>query len=866
MVLLVLAMFTILPVFAGGGQEKETAVFLKRTPSYIAAGKPETGKDSLLIENIQLDIDKNTAIKRYDLKVYNKNGEVIFEKSDAKLEGRGFLGDLFNVGEIPSIKVPASMSWPGTDMKGKFVADGEYFYQLTILDSFGKKSSTAPLSVVVDTVAPEIVSLTPTARVFSPNGDGIQDSLSFQFRTGNAHIWTEEILDEKSTVIWKKTTTAPGETATQDQVMRDDTVWDGKANQGSTAVAGEGSYSYRLTGADRANNQVQKSVDFKISMSGSDVALTIQETAKAYKPGMAVTLLPSIKDSKGLVSWAIEAYDKSNILQRRVTAKGVVPASIEWNLTGNPGRAESEGAALKDGTYKVSLKASYDSGAVTESAALEILVDGTPPFAGIEADTRNTATQRGQALRFGSPLKSLLAIRVVTENGPDWLLEIRQKSGDVVFEAPLAELFGAPNRDNDRDVYTYEWDGSLPPPLAGMLPDGTYQALVKGSDSAGNLGTSNTLVFQRSLKDLGTLTVATDTALFDPTNNSGSKRLNAQINLEKPENLKTFTLQVIRREKGGDKVELSQTDTKVIPALVWTGKRNSGEDAAIGVYVVRAIALYNDGESIEADSPSFELRRDGAAGNMGSGNGRPPVLGISVDRALFTPDGDGNNDEATVQLMVNEGSEPVTAWKLEIFDPAAQLFRSWEGTGKTPQQIVWNGKSSKGEIVQSAMEYFLELTVTDALNNKTKADTQMLTGILLEKTPYGYKISLPSVFFSGNTNDLFDDQWQTIYRNIGNLQNLARMLLRMKEYRISIIGHATYVSGKDPVKRAKEQKETLLPLSQARALEVRQSLAILGVQWERMESSGMGGEQPIVPHEDTTQRWKNRRVEFLLKQ
>ena len=69
-----------------------------------------------------------------------------------------------------------------------------------------------------------------------------------------------------------------------------------------------------------------------------------------------------------------------------------------------------------------------------------------------------------------------------------------------------------------------------------------------------------------------------------------------------------------------------------------------------------------------------------------------------------------------------------------------------------------------------------------------------------------------------------------------------------------------------PAKAAeKEQNEELLPLSKARAETVRDELVRLGVSKDRLSVTGVGGAKPLVPHSDLQNRWKNRRVEFILE-
>ncbi len=50
----------------------------------------------------------------------------------------------------------------------------------------------------------------------------------------------------------------------------------------------------------------------------------------------------------------------------------------------------------------------------------------------------------------------------------------------------------------------------------------------------------------------------------------------------------------------------------------------------------------------------------------------------------------------------------------------------------------------------------------------------------------------------------------------------------------------------------------------ARADAIRDALVERGIEARRMTTVGIGGSQPVVPHGDLDNRWKNRRVEFIL--
>ncbi|HSH13246.1 MAG TPA: OmpA family protein, partial [Desulfurivibrionaceae bacterium] len=62
----------------------------------------------------------------------------------------------------------------------------------------------------------------------------------------------------------------------------------------------------------------------------------------------------------------------------------------------------------------------------------------------------------------------------------------------------------------------------------------------------------------------------------------------------------------------------------------------------------------------------------------------------------------------------------------------------------------------------------------------------------------------------------------------------------------------------------REENSELIPLSTARAEAVRQKLVEFGVAPARLSVVGRGSSEPVVAFTDAENRWKNRRVEFIL--
>ena len=67
------------------------------------------------------------------------------------------------------------------------------------------------------------------------------------------------------------------------------------------------------------------------------------------------------------------------------------------------------------------------------------------------------------------------------------------------------------------------------------------------------------------------------------------------------------------------------------------------------------------------------------------------------------------------------------------------------------------------------------------------------------------------------------------------------------------------------IRKEKENKEELIPLSLARAEAVKQALVKLGLDANRISVVGLGGSSPIVPFDDEENRWKNRLGRAMLK-
>ncbi len=122
------------------------------------------------------------------------------------------------------------------------------------------------------------------------------------------------------------------------------------------------------------------------------------------------------------------------------------------------------------------------------------------------------------------------------------------------------------------------------------------------------------------------------------------------------------------------------------------------------------------------------------------------------------------------------------------------------------------------------------------------------------------KVRVNSITFTADSPELVVDP--STLRGLKNeeiLKRLAEIFGKYSTYRIRIEGHAVNISGTQ-----KEQEQELVPLSLARAQSVKDALAVRGISVGRMTVAGLGDIDPVVPDTDIENRWKNRRVEFIL--
>jgi len=236
---------------------------------------------------------------------------------------------------------------------------------------------------------------------------------------------------------------------------------------------------------------------------------------------------------------------------------------------------------------------------------------------------------------------------------------------------------------------------------------------------------------------------------------------------------------------------------------------------------------------------------------------------ITMTPALFSPS--EATDRLTIKIDAAASAAKLDSWSMDIFDPVGDLFKNFSGKGSNAE-IAWDGKGFDGDIVVSAEDYPVVVTLRDEFGNVGHVDSMIPIDILVIKQGDGYRIDYSRVFFKGFTADYRDVPPDLAKQNMYRIDQLAAKLKTFPDYKIKIVGHAVMIHWDDAALGKIEQGSILVPLSKARSDAIKRALVDRGLDPKMIETDGAGADDPLVPDSNYANRWRNRRTAiFLIK-
>ncbi|MBN2627609.1 MAG: gliding motility-associated C-terminal domain-containing protein [Spirochaetales bacterium] len=703
------------------------------------------------------------------------------------------------------------LTFDGKDSTGIYLKEGAYKARLdaSYQNGFSPVVYTPPFTV--DTTNPRIrVSAAPL--LFSPDGDGNRDEIVFTQNSSEEKVWNGYILDDKGVKV--KSYEWHGSVPSTFN-------WNGMYENGKS-VTGEASFTYYVETRDNAGNYGRsEDIAFTADTSNVELFLTLdRESISPNKDGINETINIGVErnNNSPVSSYRLTALNGDGQELALVSEGKGLPSSFRW-----------DGGSVMDGTCHLFLAAKLERGDTIQASSPEFLIDRIYPEISLDHD-----------ISLFSP---------DGDGNKDVIKFVQTSSAEELFQGEMLDRSGNVVASwvwKDR-LADFNWEGK--DDSGNILPNGVYTYRVLSTDKAGN----------RTEKKVDGLTVdnrqtqlflTADKEIFSPSGRVETSVQNLALVTTLKEGISSWNLDLVHETKG-TVFTLQGDGTKLPPEnFVWDGK---GTDGTIteGSYTAKYRVLYNKGNRPEAETAPFIL--DNSA----------PETRVVMNPQPFSPDEDNVDDELTITMGVQDISA-VDSWKMEILDPKGKEFISYGGKGKPTGRIIWDGRSSKGELVQSAEDYTWNLTVTDVMGNSSYKAGTIPVDVLVIRDGENLKIMISSITFEPNQAGL-ETTGDKGSKNVWILGRVGEILKKYNRYQVVVEGHANSVYYYNPARAKQEETEELQPLSESRAKTVMDALIDLGIDKNRLDFQGKGGTAPVVPFSDTENSWKNRRVEFILK-
>jgi flagellar hook assembly protein FlgD/flagellar motor protein MotB len=725
--------------------------------------------------------------------------------------------------------------WDGVSDGGIDVPDGRYRASLRVVYKNDDLHDVELGPFVIDRIPPK-ATVNLSTQIISPNGDGRLD-------------YVDIIQEAQPGDVWQGTITSQATGRTVRSWTWNDTLstlrWDGKGQDGQSLP--DGMYYYELKSSDVADNSFSSPrIPLEIDAAKKTVGLDVDQ--KAFSPngdGIKDQLYINIQAPKterlkefdlGVYVLGADGRPQANPLRKWQGRKDLA-RQYAWD-----GLSDS-GIAAPDGRYQVILRLAYENGDFYTLASPELSLDTSMPMISLSADTLLFSPN-------GDGIKDVVNFSQKSSMGDNWTGRMRNASGTVIRTWSWTQ-----------EARNFTWDGK--DSSGTLVRDGVYSYEVSSIDVAGNSNSARIAGITVDATKPRVFVTASDTGI-SPNGDGIRDEVSFTLVVERREGIQSWRFSLIDTA-GRERSFFGGSGSEVPARLVWDGRDLQGQ-VIEGEFTGSLVVVYTKGDVAKASSAPVLVDIE------------PPKVSVVLTPEYFSPDGDGEADILNFGITVDRDAG-IVDWKLEIFETAIvessspqavsseRLFTQWDGKGAPPARITWNGLSSKKELVESATDYPFRLVVRDSLGNTTTVSGIIAVDVLVIRDGDRLKIKVPSIVFRANHADFLGLSSDIVTRNERVVARIAQILNKFPDYRIRIEGHGNNVGkmlGYSESRIQAEETKELIPLSTGRAELVKSMLVQNGVDVRRLSVEGLGSKEPVVSFLDVENRWKNRRVEFIL--
>lgn len=625
---------------------------------------------------------------------------------------------------------PMSLVWDGADDSGNEVPDGIYTYKISATDKAGNTSENAVISNIIFSAEKPVTSIAITsAKDFSPNGDGVQDTINFalsipkpQSKSNALSTWSVKINDTngKTYRTYTGTETAPSLI-----------TFDGKADDGS--LIPEGNY-VAVVNAKYLNGYEPAEINSPVfNMDITKPTAQLKPSVKTFSPDgdgnsdtVVITQTASVEKN-----WKGTIFNEKNLAVKTYDLGSTVPNEVVWDGSDNSGKL------VDDGIYYYVLSATDNAGNYFQAKTEDITLDTSKTevilTANLVAFSPN-GDKVQDTITFTPTVKTQSGISQYTVS------IVNKDTGKTVKS--ITEKTALPSK--------IEWNGL--DSSGARCPDGTYFALLATKAKNGSDSQAQTQNFILDTK-LPEIKMSVPYTIFSP---DGDGKLDS-LPITVDSSYESKWTGILRNSKG-----------TTVREWVWQGKVPGTVDFD---------GTDEMGNVLANGSYSFTIESVDAAGNRGDAtlakltiDTRETKAYVTAELAGISPNGDGNleSQKFNVKVSLTEG---IANWRFAIEDIDGNVAHAWteKDSPNLPAVFKWNGAKDDGSIGEGT--FVAKLHVEYAKGNVVDA---VSSPFLCSATPPLLRVRTAPEFFSPDNDGINDDLYiQLKGASVAGLKNWA---------------------------------------------------------------------------------------------
>ncbi|HVA66516.1 MAG TPA: FlgD immunoglobulin-like domain containing protein [Elusimicrobiota bacterium] len=566
---------------------------------------------------------------------------------------------------------PSVLEWAGKDENNEIIADGIYFYTLSVTTLAGE-NVVMPAKQVICSRQPPFAQVRVEPDIFSPEEGSAKPVAHFNLQASDPYgmnSWLLRIIGNSAIKSFFGKGMPPAKID-----------WHGLTDTGDPAP--NGPYSFTLAVRDLAGNTTITSPQ-TVTIDRTEPTMQITANPSIFSPGgsgASASVAFDIQPPPGhkiIETWKLSIKNKEGQIVRTFAGAGEPPLQIPWDGSG------ADGKILPDGAYTYSLLSSDQAGNSALTIPKTAIIDTKPPQVSIALKPW-LISPNGDGFNDSG----VFAVSAKDENGvAGYALEIRDDAGN------LKRAF----RGQGTPPHEIEWAGQ--DDSGNQLPDAKYTYTLTAVDAAGNKAVTAPQTAQIDTTP-PVVQIAVSPTLISPSGDQ--KQANFQIGEQDASDVDAWTLTI--SDSKGKAVRKFSGQGALNGELGWDGTSDSGAMVPDGDY---SCVFWTQDVAHNAITLSPKMVTVGA--------GLPQV---SAQPSLpdFSPNADGIMDAVSFALGAHSFNK-ISSWTLDIVDASDIRIREFSGQGQPPASLLWGGERDDKSVASDGI-YRYVFGVVDLAGNR----------------------------------------------------------------------------------------------------------------------------------------------------